>query len=88
MGVIALILNFFLPGLGTLVFTTKRIQGFIQLFLCIINLALVGITFGIWLIVGIFIHLGIFVWSIVTTAIFMGEQAAKQAAQQERERQN
>lgn len=87
MGCLALILNFLLPGLGTLLFTSKRVQGFIQLFLAVINSLLIIFTLGFWGIIGIFIHLGLFVWSLVATMSFMNEQTVKKAIQEERKRQ-
>jgi hypothetical protein len=87
MGCLSFLLNFFLPGLGTLLFTNKKVQGFIQLALTIVNDVLIIFTLGFWGIIGIFIHIGLFVWSLVSTMSFMSEQAAKKAVQQERERQ-
>ena len=87
MGCLALILNFILPGLGSLLFTNKRVQGFIQLFLAVVNYILVFVTVGFWLIIGIFIHLGVFIWSLVTTMSFTNEQTVKKAIKQERDRQ-
>lgn len=87
MGCLALFLNFFLPGLGTLLFTTKRVQGFIQLVLSVINGILIIFTLGFWGIIGIFIHIGLFIWALATTIGFMSEQAAKKAVREERERQ-
>lgn len=88
MGCLALFLNFLLPGLGTLLFTNKRVQGFIQLVLTVINYILIFVTLGFWVIIGGFIHLGLFVWALASTMGFMSEQAAKKAIQQERENQN
>jgi hypothetical protein len=82
MGCLALFLNFLLPGLGTLLFTTKRIQGLIQLVLTVINGILILATVGLWGIIGIFIHLGLFVWALAATIGFMSEQAAKKAVQE------
>jgi hypothetical protein len=87
MGCLALFLNFFFPGLGTLLFTNKRVQGFIQLVLTIINDILIVFTLGFWGIIGIFIHIGLFVWALAATVSFMSEQSAKKAIQQERENQ-
>jgi hypothetical protein len=86
MGCLALFLNFLFPGLGTLVFTTKRVQGFIQLALAVVNLILIFVSLGLWGIVGGFLHLGLFVWSLAATISFMGEQSAKKAIQEERAR--
>jgi hypothetical protein len=88
MGCLALFLNFLLPGLGTVLFTTKRVQGFIQLSLSVLNALLTIFTAGLWGIIGVFIHLGIFVWALAATIGFMSEQAAKKAVQEERDRQN
>jgi threonine/homoserine efflux transporter RhtA len=86
MGCLALFLNFLFPGLGTVLFTNKRVQGFIQLALAVVNLILIFISLGLWGIVGGFIHLGLFVWSLAATISFMGEQSAKKAMQEERAR--
>lgn len=88
MGCLAIFLNLLLPGLGTLLFTNKRTQGFIQLFLTVINDILILFTLGFWLIIGVFIHLGLFAWALASTISFMSEQAAKKAVQQERELHN
>jgi hypothetical protein len=85
-GCLALFLNFLLPGLGTLIFTTKRVQGFIQLVLTIINYILTLATLGFWGIIGVFIHLGLFVWALAATISFMSEQAAKKAVQEQMNR--
>lgn len=87
MGCLALFLNFLIPGLGTIVFTTKRTQGFIQIVLSVINVILIIATVGIWLLVGGFIQLGLFAWSITTTVSFMSAESAKQAIREERDRQ-
>jgi hypothetical protein len=87
MGCLALFLNFLIPGLGTILFTTKRVQGFIQIVLSVINVILIIATVGIWLLVGGFIQLGLFVWSIATTVSFMSEESAKKVMREERERQ-
>jgi len=87
MGCLAIFLNLLLPGLGTLIFTNKRVQGFIQVFLTVVNYILVLLTFGFWGILGVFIHLGLFAWALAATISFMSEQSAKKAVQQERERQ-
>jgi hypothetical protein len=84
MGCLAIFFNFLFPGLGTLLFTNKRIAGFIQLTLFVVNLILTIATFGAWVVVGGFIHLGLFVWSLASTISFMSEQAAKKAIQQEK----
>ncbi|HBL11583.1 MAG TPA: hypothetical protein DD379_09285 [Cyanobacteria bacterium UBA11162] len=87
MGCLSLFLNFFFPGLGTLLFTNKKVQGFLQLVLTIVNDVLIIFTLGFWGIIGIFIHIGLFIWALVSTMSFMSEQAAKKAVQQEREHQ-
>lgn len=87
MGCLALVLNFFLPGLGTILFTNRRIQGFIQIVLSVINTILVLVTAGLWLIFAGFIYLGLFVWSIVATVSFMSEESAKKVMREERDRQ-
>ena len=87
MGCLAIFLNLLFPGLGTLLFTNKRVQGFIQLVISIINDILIIVSLGLWGIIGIFIHLGLFAWALAATMSFMSEQAAKRAVQQERERQ-
>ncbi|MBO1347101.1 MAG: hypothetical protein EBE86_006765 [Hormoscilla sp. GUM202] len=69
-----------LPGLGTLLFTNKRIQGFIQVVLTIINYILMGI---IGIIIGVFVHLILFVWALAATISFMSEQSAKKAIREE-----
>jgi hypothetical protein len=81
MGCLALFANFVLPGLGTLLFTTKRVQGFIQLAIGACNWILLFVTLGIWGIIGAFIHFGLFVWALATTISFMSEQSAKKALQ-------
>ena len=83
MGCLALFANFLLPGLGTLIFTTKRVQGFIQLVLTVINYILILATLGFWGFIGVFIHLGLFAWALATTISFMSEQAAKKAVQEQ-----
>jgi hypothetical protein len=85
MGCLAIFLNLLLPGLGTLLFTSKRIQGFIQLFLTVVNGLLVLVTFGIWGTIGGIIHLALFAWALAATITDMSERAAKKAAQEERE---
>lgn len=87
MGCLALFLNFLIPGLGTLLFTNKRVQGFIQVVLAVINAILIIATAGLWLIFGGFIYLGLFVWSIAATISFMSEESAKKVMREERERQ-
>jgi hypothetical protein len=82
MGCLAIFLNFLLPGLGTLLFTTKKVQGFIQLVLTIVNAILIFATLGLWGLIGGFIHLGLFIWAIVATMTFMSEQAAKKAVRE------
>jgi hypothetical protein len=82
-GCLALFANLLIPGLGTLIFTTKRVQGFIQLVLTVINYILILATLGFWGIIGIFIHLGLFAWALAATISFMSEQAAKKAVQEQ-----
>ncbi|ACK73974.1 hypothetical protein PCC7424_5396 (plasmid) [Gloeothece citriformis PCC 7424] len=77
MGCLAIFLNLLFPGLGTLLFTNKRVEGFIQLFLCIINDLLIIATLGFWLLIGLFIHLGLFAWALASTINFMIERAEK-----------
>jgi hypothetical protein len=48
MGCLALFVNFLIPGLGTLLFTNRRVQGFIQIVISIIKYILIVATFGIW----------------------------------------
>jgi hypothetical protein len=86
MGCLTLGLNFLLPGLGTLLFTNKRVQGFIQLFIIMINSILLLATAGLWIFIGIFVHLGVFIWALTTTMGHMSDQAARKAVQQERGR--
>ena len=88
MGCLAIFLNLLFPGLGTLLFTNKRVVGFIQLFLAVLNLILTFMTIGLWGFIGFFIYLGLFAWSLASTIKFMSEQAAKKAIQQERESQS
>jgi hypothetical protein len=88
MGCLALFLNFLLPGLGTILFTNKRIQGFIQIVLTVINVILVLATAGLWLLFGRFIYLGLFIWSIPSTISFMSKESAKKVMRDERDRQN
>jgi predicted membrane protein len=88
MGCLAVFLNFLLPGLGTLLFTTKRVQGFIQLVLTIINAILIFATLGLWALIGGFIHLGLLIWAIVATMTFMSEQAAKKAVREHMDNEN
>jgi hypothetical protein len=87
MGCLALLANFLLPGLGTLCFTTKRVEGFIQLAISVFNFILIVATLGIWGIIGAFIHFGLFVWALATTISFMSEQSAKKAVQEHINRQ-
>jgi hypothetical protein len=87
MGCLALFLNFLIPGLGTIIFTTKRVQGFIQIVLSVINAILVIATLGVWLLIGGFIQLGLFIWAIATTISFMSEESAKKVMREERDRQ-
>lgn len=87
MGCLALFLNFLLPGVGTLLFTNKKIQGFIQVILAVINAILVLATAGLWLIFGGLIYLGLFVWSLAATISFMSEESAKKVMREERDRQ-
>jgi hypothetical protein len=86
MGCLALFLNFLLPGLGTILFTNKRTQGFIQIVLSVINYILIVATLGLWLLIGGFIQLGLFVWSIAATVSFMSEESAKKVMREERDR--
>jgi hypothetical protein len=86
MGCLALLLNFILPGLGTLLFTTKRTEGFIQLSLSVVNGILILATLGLWLIIGGFIHFGLFIWALFTTINFISEQSAKKAVQEHLDR--
>jgi hypothetical protein len=87
MGCLALFLNFLIPGLGTIIFTTKRVQGFIQIVLSVINTTLIIATLGVWLLIGGFIQLGLFIWAIATTISFMSEESAKKVMREERDRQ-
>lgn len=87
MGCLAIFLNLLLPGLGTLLFTNKKGQGFIQLFLSVINDLLILVTLGFWLLIGVFIHLGLFAWAMATSISFVSEQAAKKAVREEHDRQ-
>jgi hypothetical protein len=82
MGCLALFLNFLIPGLGTLLFTNRRIQGFIQVVVSIINYILTVATFGVWALIGVFVYLGVFVWSLAATITFMSEQSARKVMQQ------
>lgn len=84
MGCLSLFINFLIPGLGTILFTDRKVQGFIQIVISIVNDILIIFTLGIWGIVGIFIHLGLFIWAIASSISFMSEQASKKAVQQER----
>lgn len=84
MGCLSIFFNFLLPGLGTILFTSKRTQGFIQIVIAVVNTILTVATLGIWAIIGIFIHLGVFAWSLADTMTYMSEQAAKKAVQEER----
>jgi hypothetical protein len=88
MGCLSILLNILLPGLGTLIFTPKRVQGFIQLVLTIFNGILVFATLGLWGIFGGFIHLGLLVWSIVATTTFMSEQTAKRVVREHLDNEN
>ncbi|MBC5793797.1 hypothetical protein H5968_01175 [Sphaerospermopsis sp. LEGE 00249] len=87
MGCLAIFLNLLFPGLGTLLFTNKRVEGFIQLVLAIINDLLILVTLGFWLVIGLLIHIGLFAWALASTISFMSERAAKKAIQEERERE-
>jgi hypothetical protein len=82
-GCLALFANLILPGVGTLLFTNKRVQGFIQLVLTVINYILILATLGFWAFIGAFIHLGLFAWALATKIGFMSEQAAKKAVQEQ-----
>lgn len=86
MGCLSIFLNFLLPGLGTILFTNKRTQGFIQIVIAVVNSILTVATLGVWGILGIFIHLGVFAWSLADTMSYMSEKAAKKAVREERER--
>jgi uncharacterized membrane protein len=85
-GCLALVLNVLIPGLGTVSFTNRRIQGFIQLALSIVNLILIVVSLGIWAFIGTFIHLILFVWSLAATISYISEASAKKVIQQERSR--
>jgi hypothetical protein len=87
MGCLSLFLNFLMPGLGTVLFTNKRTEGFIQIVLSVINIILTIATLGLWLIIGCFVQFGLFVWSTVSTTSFMSEESAKKAIREERDRQ-
>ena len=87
MGCLAIFLNLLIPGLGTVLFTNKKVQGFIQILLGVINLILTIATFGLWGIFGFFIHLGLFAWALAATISFMSEEAAKKVIREERDRQ-
>jgi hypothetical protein len=88
MGCLALLANFLLPGLGTLLFTTKKGQGFTQLAIGVLNWILIVASFGLWAFIGAFVHLGLFVWALATTISFMSEQSAKKAIQEHMNRQD
>ncbi len=85
MGCLAIFLNLLLPGLGTILFTSKKNDGFIQIVLGVINYLLVFATFGLWGFIGFFVGIGLFAWSLASTITFMSEQSAKRAIQEERE---
>jgi heme exporter protein D len=91
MGCLAILLNAFLPGLGTLCFTNKRGQGFTQLVLSVANgivgIVLTALTVGLWFFVWFIIHIGLAAWALASTISFMSEQSAKKAIQEERDRQ-
>lgn len=65
MKVVAIIVNFFLPGLGSF-FVGKVGQGIAQLILYIIGLIL--IFTGIGAIIGIPLCVGVWIWGLVTAA--------------------
>ncbi len=83
MGCLAIFLNGLLPGLGTLAFTNKTGQGFVQLSLAVANdvigFFLFFLTFGFWGIIWFLIHAALAAWALATTITFMSEQATKQA---------
>ena len=86
MGCFAIFLNGLLPGLGTLIFTNKTGQGFVQLTLAVANhiigLFLFIVTFGFWGIIWLLIHAALAAWSLATTISFMSEQTAKKAVRE------
>ena len=87
MGCLAIFLNFFLPGLGTIFLAKKTGQGFVQIFLSVLNILLTIITFGIWGIIGVLIHLGLFAWALTSTFTAISEQSARKMYREERERE-
>jgi hypothetical protein len=86
MGCFAIFLNGLFPGLGTLAFTNKTGQGFIQLTLAVANdiigLFLFFITLGFWGIIWFIIHTVLATWALATTISFMSEQAARKAVRE------
>jgi uncharacterized protein YneF (UPF0154 family) len=88
MGCLAIFLNLILPGLGTVFLAKKTGQGFVQLFLSVLNIILSIVTFGIWAIIGIFIHLGLFAWALTSTFTAISEKTARKMYREERERES
>lgn len=83
MGNLAIFFNLLLPGLGTLLFINKRIQGLVQLILAVINIFIIVVNLGSWVIIGVLIHLGIFAWTLAATISFISEQSTMRTIQQE-----
>ena len=73
MKALAIILNVFFPGVGTLV-AKKWVQGIVQLLLTF--LAFVLCIFGITAIVGLPLGFGVWLWGILCVAIEAKQPAA------------
>jgi hypothetical protein len=84
MGCLAMFLNFLHSGLGTILFTPKKVEGFIQILLSVINLIL---SVKFWNIFGLFIGYGLFCWSHWSTVTFMNEKSAKRKREKEKEKE-
>lgn len=78
-----------MPGLGTIFLAKRTGQGFIQIFLSVLNwilgIFLGAITFGFWAVFAVLIHLGIFAWALTSTFAAISEKSARKMYREERE---
>jgi TM2 domain-containing membrane protein YozV len=65
MKAVAILINFFIPGLGSF-FVGKVAQGVVQLLLCFV--ALILTMTGIFAIIGVPLGIGVWIWGLVTAA--------------------
>ena len=65
MKIVAILINFFIPGLGSF-FVGKVAQGIVQLILYVFSIALIAT--GILAIFGIPLMIGVWIWGLVTAA--------------------